>query len=38
MATGTGWYTGDTNAVTAIRVLASSGNITSGQCSLYGMN
>jgi hypothetical protein len=35
---GGGVYTGDTNAVTALKVLMSSGNITSGQCSLYGMN
>lgn len=33
-----GSYTGDTNAVTAIQVYMSSGNIASGQCSLYGMN
>jgi hypothetical protein len=33
-----GTYTGDTNAVTAIRILMSSGNITSGTCSLYGLN
>jgi hypothetical protein len=35
---GYGTYTGDTNPITGIRVLASSGNITSGQCSLYGLN
>ena len=33
-----GQYFGDTNAVTAIRVLYTSGIITSGTCSLYGMN
>ena len=33
-----GFYHGDTNAVTALKVLLSSGNITSGQCSLYGLN
>jgi hypothetical protein len=36
-----GAYLGDTNAITAIRVLyggGNSGNITAGQCSLYGMN
>jgi hypothetical protein len=33
---GGGFYGGDTNAVTAIRVFFSSGNIASGQCSLYG--
>jgi hypothetical protein len=33
-----GFYTGDGGVVTGIRVLASSGNITSGQCSLYGLN
>jgi hypothetical protein len=35
---GGGAYYGDVNAVTALRVIMSSGNITSGQCSLYGMN
>jgi len=33
-----GQYTGDTNPVTAIKLFASSGNIASGTCSLYGMN
>ena len=35
---GGGTYNGDGNAVTAFRVLFSSGNISTGQCSLYGMN
>jgi hypothetical protein len=35
---GGGQYTGDTNAVTAVRVLFSSGNISSGTCSLYGIS
>ena len=33
-----GSYMGDTNAITAFRVLYSSGNISAGQCSLYGMS
>lgn len=36
-----GYYTGDTGAITAVRVIVgtgASGNITSGTCSLYGMN
>jgi len=33
-----GKYTGDTNPITAIRILYSSGNISAGQCSLYGLN
>ena len=36
--TGGGWYSGDTNAITAIQVFMTSGNIASGTCSLYGMN
>jgi hypothetical protein len=35
---GAGVYTGDTNAITAVRVQYSSGNISVGKCSLYGMN
>jgi hypothetical protein len=35
---GGGAYYNDDGAVTALRVLFSSGNITAGQCSLYGMN
>jgi hypothetical protein len=31
-------YVGDTNPITGIKILFSTGNITSGQCSLYGMN
>jgi hypothetical protein len=38
MTSGAGIYTGDTNAITAFRVQFSSGNITSGTCSLYGVN
>src|SRR5215472_1950313 len=33
---GSGAYTGDTNAVTAVRVISSSGNIN-GTCSLYAV-
>ncbi len=33
---GGGNYNGNTTAITAVRVLYSAGNITSGQCSLYG--
>jgi hypothetical protein len=33
----TGDYTTDTNAITAIRVIASSGNLASGTCSLYSI-
>ena len=36
--TATTAYNGDTNPITGIQVLTSSGNITSGTCSLYGMN
>jgi len=36
--TGAGTYTGNTNPVTAVRILAISGNITSGSCTLSGMN
>jgi hypothetical protein len=35
---GGGSYSGDTNAITAFRLQMNSGNITSGTCSLYGMN
>lgn len=35
---GGGEYRGDTNAITALRFQFSSGNITSGQCSLYGLS
>jgi hypothetical protein len=35
---GGGAYQGDTNAITAIRILYSSSNISAGQCSLYGLN
>lgn len=38
MASASGEYVGDTNPVTAIRVLMSTGNITSGTCSLYGIS
>lgn len=33
---GAGSYTGDTNAVTAVRIIAASGNI-SGKCTLLGL-
>jgi hypothetical protein len=33
---GGGAYTGDNNAITAVRIIAASGNI-SGNCTLYGM-
>jgi hypothetical protein len=32
-----GAYKGDANVVTAIRVISSSGNLSSGACSLYGL-
>jgi hypothetical protein len=32
-----GTYKGDVNAITAIRVISSSGNLASGKCSLYGL-
>jgi hypothetical protein len=35
---GGGYWNGDTNAITAIRVLYTSGNISEGTCSLYGLN
>lgn len=35
---GGGSYSGDTNAITGLKLLPASGTITSGQCSLYGMN
>lgn len=35
---GSGAYTGDTGVITALRVITSSGNINSGQCSLYGLS
>jgi hypothetical protein len=35
---GGGYYYGDTNTITALKVFYSSGNITSGTCTLYGMN
>jgi hypothetical protein len=37
-ASGGGSYANDVNAVTAIRVLFSSGNVALGACSLYGSN
>ena len=33
-----GYWNNDTNPVTAIQVAASTGNITSGSCTLYGIN
>jgi hypothetical protein len=35
---GGGSYNADTNTLTALRIQFSTGNITSGTCSLYGMN
>jgi hypothetical protein len=35
--TGMGFWKGDTNPVTAIRLITTGGNITAGTCSLYGM-
>jgi hypothetical protein len=35
---GMGFWNNDTNPVTAIRLITTGGNITSGTCSLYGMN
>lgn len=34
---GSAGYYGDTNAITALRIQFSSGNITSGTCTLYGL-
>lgn len=34
---GSGIFTGDTNAITAVRVISSSGNLSSGRVSLYRM-
>jgi hypothetical protein len=36
--TTSGTYTGDTNAITGIEIVPGSGTISSGTCSLYGMN
>ena len=33
-----GYWSSDTNPITAIRLTVSSGTISSGTCSLYGMN
>ena len=33
-----GYYNSDTTAVTAVRLIETSGNITSGSCSLYALN
>lgn len=35
---GASLYTGDVNPITALRIRANSGNVSSGTCSLYGMN
>lgn len=32
------YYNADTNPVTGLQFTFSSGNIASGQCSLYGLN
>lgn len=36
--TGWGYWNNDTNPITGLQLLPASGNITSGTCSLYGMN
>lgn len=36
--TGSGAYVGDTNAISALRLLMGSGNIATGTCSLYGLS
>jgi hypothetical protein len=33
-----GYWNNDTNAITGIEIVPSTGNIASGTCSLYGMN
>jgi hypothetical protein len=33
-----GTFMGDTNPITALKIFLGAGNITSGTCSLYGMN
>jgi hypothetical protein len=35
---GAGYWNNDTNPITGLEVAAQSGNLTSGTCSLYGMN
>jgi hypothetical protein len=35
---GGGYWANDTNAITGLELVASGGNLTSGSCSLYGMN
>jgi hypothetical protein len=35
---GSGFWSADTNPITGLEVIPGSGNITSGTCSLYGMN
>ena len=37
VASGVAGYVGDTNVVTGVRILPSTGTITSGQCSIYGL-
>lgn len=36
--TGSGAYTGDSNPITAVRLLIGSGNMAQGTCSLYGLS
>jgi hypothetical protein len=38
VANGTSFWENDTNPITGLRIDESTGNITSGTCSLYGMN
>jgi len=35
---GWGYWNNDTNPITALEIVPSSGTISSGQCSLYGLN
>jgi hypothetical protein len=35
---GSSYWNNDTNPITGLEVITSAGNITSGTCSLYGMN
>jgi hypothetical protein len=37
-AAGNSYWNNDTNAITGLQVGVSTGNFTSGTCSLYGMN
>jgi hypothetical protein len=35
---GSGVYTGDANAITAVRIITSAGNLSTGSCSLYALS